>query len=83
MRVIREMQVVAAVTIKVDPALHCRALRRTDGHRQRGRAVSRYRYGGRDSDRGIAGAEGSSFQILGTVPPKVSGVNFVVETLNV
>ena len=40
MRVIREMQVVAAVTIKVDPALHCGALRRTDGYRQRRRAVA-------------------------------------------
>ena len=60
MGVIREMQVVLAITIKIDPALHCGALRRTDGYRQRRRAVSRYHHAGRDSDRGIARAEGSS-----------------------
>ena len=60
MGVIREMQVVLAITIKIDPALHCGALRRTDGYRQRRRTVGRYRYAARDRDRGIARAEGSS-----------------------
>ena len=54
------MQVVLGLTIKIDPALHCGALRRTDRHRERRRTVGRYHYAGRDSDRGIARAEGSS-----------------------
>jgi hypothetical protein len=49
-RVIREMQIVVARAIQIDPALDCGALRRTDGHRQRGRTVGRYHHAGRDSD---------------------------------
>ena len=54
------MQVVLAVTIKIDPALHCGAVRRTDGYRQRRRSVSWYCYAARDGDRGIGSADCSS-----------------------
>ncbi len=59
MSVVPEVQIVVP-TIKIDPALHCGALRRTDGYRQRCRTVRRYRYTGRYGDRGIAAAQGSS-----------------------
>ena len=60
MGVIREMQVVLELTIEIDPALHCGALRRTDGHRERARTVGRYGCAAWDSDRGIARAQGFS-----------------------
>ena len=57
------MQVVRAITIKIYPALHCAALRRTDSYCQRRRTIRWYRYTGRYGDRGIGAADGSSIPL--------------------
>ena len=57
--VVGEMQVVVALTIKIDPALRCGALGRSDGHRQRRRTVCRYHYAGRDRDPIVARSDSS------------------------